>query len=72
MKITVYGNLESCGKCKILHKKLEDKNIEFDFIDDRKKVLEAGRSAGILSMPISNVNGEFKTFTDMIKFLGTI
>ncbi len=35
-------SLPTCGQCKILKKKLENKNISFTVIEDIEKMLELG------------------------------
>jgi hypothetical protein len=69
MEIIVYGNLDMCGKCRILHKKLEDKNIEFEFVENMDKIVDVANEIGTNSLPISIVDGEYKTFSDMIKIV---
>ena len=35
-------SLPTCGQCKILKKKLENKNISFTVVEDIEKILELG------------------------------
>ena len=35
-------SLPTCGQCKVLKKKLENKNISFTVVEDIEKILELG------------------------------
>lgn len=69
MKIIIYGKLIGCGKCAILKEKLEEKNIEFEFIDNIKEVKKIGIANKILSIPIMDVDGKIMKYLDAIKFI---
>lgn len=55
----------TCGKCKVLKKKLEDKGIEFTESEDIKKLL----SMGIASAPVLSVNGELLDFMSALDWV---
>lgn len=56
-----------CPKCRILEKKLNDKNINFDVCDDVEKMKELGLS----SIPMLNVNGKIMNYYDAVKYVNT-
>jgi len=41
-----------CPKCKVLEKKLAEKNVEFELIDDIDKVIETANKLGVNSAPL--------------------
>jgi glutaredoxin len=56
--VTIYTT-ETCPKCKILKKKLTDKNIDFkDEMD-----VEVLKSLGIYDVPVLNVDGTLLDFS---------
>ncbi len=57
MKIILYTT--DCPKCKILEKKLKDKNIKFETITDRKEMIKLC----ILSSPNLDVDGCLMDFS---------
>lgn len=63
--LKVYGNLETCPKCKIIHKQLEENGVDFEFIDDEKEVMKVAEENGIGSIPFAI---QVLTFTDLIKY----
>lgn len=62
--ITIYTT-ETCPKCKILKKKLEDKGIEYTEVTDEEKL----RQMDILSVPVMTVDGERMDFAEAIKYV---
>ncbi len=56
--IILYSN--GCPKCKILEKKLVEKNIEFTKMDDKEKMIEKG----IFSVPVLEVDGQVLDFLE--------
>ena len=62
--ITIYTT-ETCPKCKILKKKLEDKGLEYTEVTDEEKL----RQMDILSVPVMTVDGERMDFAEAIKYV---
>ena len=55
-----------CPRCKVLEMKLKQKNIDFEIIDDKDKVIEIGKANGIMSAPLLEINGKIYDFTQAI------
>lgn len=66
-KIILYTT--NCPKCKVLEKKLENKNVEFEIVDDIDKVLEIADRFGIMSAPILEVNDNVMEFNKAVEFV---
>lgn len=62
--ITVYTT-QTCPKCKILKKKLEDKWIAYEEFSDEDEM----QRMGILSVPVMDVDGERLDFPAAIKYV---
>ena len=62
--ITIYTT-ETCPKCKILKKKLEDKGMKYSEVTDEEKL----RQMDILSVPVLYVDGERYDFAEAIKYV---
>ena len=58
MSVILYST--NCPKCKVLEKKLEQKNIEFELINDQGVMVEKG----FMSAPMLEVNGNIMNFTE--------
>ena len=59
-----------CPKCKVLEKKLESKNTEFEIIDNINDVVEFGQKHGINSAPILELeDGTVLNFVEANKYL---
>jgi hypothetical protein len=54
-----------CPMCLILEKKLKDKNIEFEIINDFKELPDLG----FRSLPILRFGDKYMDFSDSMKFL---
>jgi len=63
-EITIYGT-PTCGVCKMLCKKLDDKKIEHTYIQDMGFVMKLAEELGISSVPIIEVDGQIM---DMMSF----
>lgn len=57
MQVILYST--GCPKCSILKKKLNEKNIDYEEVNDEKTML----SLGFDSVPILSVDGELLEFT---------
>lgn len=62
--ITVYSS-PTCGKCKVLKAKLEQKGIAYDECQDEDVMLKLG----IDSLPVLGVDGQLLMFTEALKFV---
>ena len=69
-KVILYTT--NCPKCKVLEKKLEDKNIDFEIVDNVDKVLEIADKFGIMSAPILSVDGNIMEFNKAINWVNNI
>ncbi len=69
MEIIVWGNTK-CSKCKALHRMLDKRKIKHEYImGSNEELLNHGRKAGTTTLPISFINGEYKRFSAMLKFI---
>ena len=65
--IKVYST--GCPKCKILKKKLDEKNIKYEVVDD----VDLMQELGFTTLPMMDVDGEiydFKQAVDYVNGLG--
>lgn len=53
--IKIYAK-ENCGKCNTLKNILQDRNIEFEYILDNKKLMIIASKARIMSAPVVEYN----------------
>ena len=56
---------QTCPKCKILKKKLQEKGIEYKEFNDEDEM----QRMGILSVPVMDVDGEQLDFPAAIKYI---
>jgi len=68
MEITIYG-LEHCSQCKMLKRKLEEKNIEFFYIEDEETIMKIAEKTGIMSAPIVEIDGKVYNKTNAEKII---
>lgn len=61
----------NCPKCKVLEKKLQLKNIDFE-VKDSKEDIDYLISLGYESAPVLEVGGTFYKFEDAVKLVGTL
>lgn len=54
-----------CPKCKILKKKLDDKGIKYEEVNEKEKIMEKG----VFSVPWLEVNGDMMDFGKSIKWV---
>jgi len=66
--IKVYTR-ENCPQCKVLKMKLKQNNVDYTEIQDDNKIGDIATKSGIKTLPISEINGEIKSFKDMIEYL---
>jgi len=62
--ITIYTT-QTCPKCKILKKKLQEKGIEYKEFNDEDEM----QRMGILSVPVMDIDGEQLDFPAAIKYV---
>lgn len=65
--IKVYGK-EGCPQCEILYKKLKDKNVEFEYIQDIDKAIEKG----IRAFPTMELEGEMLNYLKSIQYINKL
>ena len=63
MKITLYST--GCPQCSVLKKKLDAANINYEVVSDQEVMVQLG----FKSAPILEVDGNYFTFSDAIKWL---
>jgi len=56
--IKVYGK-ENCPRCVELKLILEDKGLEFEYLQDMKQLRMAASKARVMMAPVVEYNGEF-------------
>ena len=62
-KIVLYTT--HCPKCRVLEKKLSDKNVKFEICQD----VQVMKSLQVSSVPMLSVNGELMDFYNAVKFV---
>lgn len=66
-KMTLYTT--GCPKCRILEKKMTDKNIEFDKCEDKNEMA----SLGIVSVPVLKLDdGRLLGYFDAVKYVNAL
>lgn len=68
MEITIYG-LEHCSQCKILKRKLEEKNIDFFYMEDGEATIKLAEKTGIMTAPIVEIDGKVYNKIDAEKII---
>ena len=58
----------NCPKCLILSKKLDDKNLEYEKIEDFQEIIEKG----FKSLPILKVGEDYLDFGKAIKYVNEV
>jgi glutaredoxin len=56
MEITIYST-PTCSQCKMLKRKLQEKDINFFDICDEEQTLKIAEKTGIMSAPIVEIDG---------------
>jgi glutaredoxin len=57
-----------CPKCKILEKKLNEKNVKFEIVNDTEKMKELG----ITSVPVLMVDDKSMIYYDAVKYINSL
>ena len=57
----------NCPRCRVLLKKLQAANKEFELIEDEDEVLRVAREYGIEEVPFVVEDGQLYRFNEMIK-----
>ena len=65
--VTLYST--HCPNCNALESLLKAKNIEYEIVDDKDKIVEVGRACNILSAPILVVEDKPYKFIDAVKWV---
>lgn len=66
MNVILYST--GCPKCKILEKKLYEKNIDHTYVNDIDLML----SMGMPTTPMLDVDGELMDFSAAVKFVNNL
>lgn len=61
--VTIYST--GCPKCKILETKLNQKNVNYNVIDDTDVMVDKG----FQSLPMLEVDGELMDFGDAVRWV---
>lgn len=64
--IKVYGK-ENCPRCVELKLILEDKGMNFEYLQDMKELRVAASRARVMMAPVVEYNGEFMGMEDFLK-----
>lgn len=67
MNIKIFAT-STCSKCKMVANKLEDKSIPHEYIVGEETMKKA-RELGVNAVPICEVDGEYKTFLQMMQII---
>lgn len=54
-----------CPKCKVLKKKLEDKNVDYTENNDIEKMTELG----IMQIPVLSINDKLMSFAEAVEWI---
>jgi len=63
LKVIFYST--HCPKCTILERKLKDKNIEYDEVND----IELMISKGFMNVPVLEIDGKVMNYGESIKWI---
>lgn len=66
MQIILYST--NCPKCLVLEKKLAQKGIEFEIVDDKKEIMKMG----YLTAPLLKVNGDVMDFKKAVDWVNSL
>ncbi|WP_022819981.1 glutaredoxin family protein [Fusobacterium russii] len=66
--IRVYGK-ENCGKCNSLKNILIEKNIDFEYIEDLKRLMIVASKARIMSAPVIEYNDNVYTMEAFLEVI---
>lgn len=66
--ITIYST-EICPKCKVLKKKLIEKNIEFEEIQDQEVVAKVAEETMISEVPIIKIDDQYMNFPAAVNWI---
>lgn len=66
--IKVYGKTD-CGRCQTLKNILEDKKIEFEYIEDLKTLMMVASKARIMSAPVVEKDGKIYSMEQFLEVL---
>lgn len=64
--VTIYST--GCPKCKILETKLNQKNVNYNVIDDTDVMVDKG----FQSLPMLEVDGELMDFGDAVRWVNEL
>ena len=67
MKMRVYST--GCPKCQVLVRKLNDKGVDYELIEDIDEVLAASNKYDIKEAPFVVIDEQPYGFADAIKFM---
>lgn len=67
--ITIYGT-PHCNMCKMMKSKMQAKNLNFTYIEDEEKSMEASNISGLMSAPIIKIEDKYYSAIDASKVLG--
>ena len=68
--MTVYST--GCPKCKILIKKLQQKEIPFELVDDEETVMKIASTNCIQSVPFVEYKGNIYLFEEIVKLINAM
>lgn len=60
-----------CPKCRILEKKLTDKNVEYEVICDAEKIKQKGNSVPMLEI-INSDSSKVLNYYEAVKFVNSL
>jgi len=68
VEIIVYG-MKHCSMCRMLKQKLENKNIDFQYIEDEQVIMKLAQEVNILTAPIVKIDNNYFNLQDSAKEL---
>lgn len=61
-------SLPGCGKCELLKKKMTDKNIEYEVIEDSQTL----KAAGVMTVPVLKVDGTLLPYYNANSYINNL
>ncbi|AVQ27983.1 MULTISPECIES: glutaredoxin family protein [Fusobacterium] len=66
--IKVFGK-EGCSKCESLKRTLDNKGIEYEYIQDLKTLMTVASKNRIMSAPVIEKDGEYYTMEKLLEVI---
>jgi len=61
-----------CPKCILLERKLKEKGVEFEVVDNLEEVTKMANSVGVSSVPFMVVDNKFMDYNDSMSCINSL